>query len=544
MYDRARCYREAIVITAVFLPWFVAATCLELAVVFLLIYRYVNAAKSNAIFSFLCLCFACMTLSTERLVHPPGVEWGLFWYRTQLMSSVFAVVAAIHFARFITRPESESVASPPAPSVSVPISVPVSSLASPPSSVLPSYERRFATRLYGLATVIALTAWHPLVLHRPFYPAPVGDYDSAMAGPLFPIYVLLGLGGGIYMCAILAAALRKVKRDGGNTKQSEPGASDSYRAFAGDFRWLLWSFALVLFASVLEFLEALDWPTDDFGLPVFPRAFAVLVFCVTTAWSLGKQVVVSERRKEQLRVVAQTRLESARHTQHQVKNALAQIARPLHNVLDNAPPEQQQTADHRRVVRAVAAVQNLHRTLDVALNLARVEVGEPLNLGVKESIPLAAFVETLCRRELHLEETDSVSSANASQLEFRADLHTAWVFVYADALREVFAVLLDNARKYAPPASRVTVRVWEDADHLHFRVADQGCGVRPEDRQRIFTHYRGQHSNDVRVPGTGLGLTLAKCYVEAQGGQIWVESEGAGKGSAFSFTLPLEPDQS
>ena len=506
-------------ITAVFLPWFAAITCLELAFIFALIYRGVNASSSNAIFSFLCLCLACMTWTTERMVHATGVEWGLFWYRFQLMSAMFAAAAAVHFARFITRPDKT--AFPPV---------------SQPSSV-----QRFAMTLYGLAATLALTVGHPLVLHRPTHFVLPDDYDSAMAGDLFPIYVLLGLSGAVYVCALLTRALRQQKRA---VKRDDGKSGGGYQAFAGDLRWLLWSFALVLAASALEFLQALKWPTDDFGFPIFPRALAILVFCVTTAWSLGKQVIASERRKEQLRVVAQTRLEAARHTQHQVKNALAQIARPLHNVLDNAPPDQQQTANHLRILRAVAAVQDLHHTLDVALNLARVEVGEPLHLGVKESVPLAAFVETLCRKGMHLEESAFSPFAAASRLDFRADLHTVQVFVYADALREVFAVLLDNAVKYAPPESRVTVRVWDEGEWLHFSVADQGCGVRPEDQQRIFTHFRGQHSNTVRIEGTGLGLTLAKCYVEAQGGSIRVESEGEGRGSAFCIALPLEPDQS
>jgi signal transduction histidine kinase len=69
-------------------------------------------------------------------------------------------------------------------------------------------------------------------------------------------------------------------------------------------------------------------------------------------------------------------------------------------------------------------------------------------------------------------------------------------------------------------------------------VSDTGIGIAPEDQPKIFEEFRQVGSDySHKVEGTGLGLTLAKKFVELHGGRIWVESE-LGKGSTFSFTLP------
>jgi signal transduction histidine kinase len=78
---------------------------------------------------------------------------------------------------------------------------------------------------------------------------------------------------------------------------------------------------------------------------------------------------------------------------------------------------------------------------------------------------------------------------------------------------------------------------------VQISVSDTGIGIAPEDQARIFEEFRQVGSNHAhQSEGTGLGLTLAKKFVELHGGTIWVESE-VGKGSTFTFTLPQKPQQ-
>jgi signal transduction histidine kinase len=74
---------------------------------------------------------------------------------------------------------------------------------------------------------------------------------------------------------------------------------------------------------------------------------------------------------------------------------------------------------------------------------------------------------------------------------------------------------------------------------VEISITDTGIGIAPEDQPRIFEEFRQvgsgyQHKRE----GTGLGLTLAKKFVELHGGKIWVTSE-TGKGSSFTFSLPM-----
>ena len=99
--------------------------------------------------------------------------------------------------------------------------------------------------------------------------------------------------------------------------------------------------------------------------------------------------------------------------------------------------------------------------------------------------------------------------------------------------------LIDNSIKYTPTGS-VTVGLSVKDGKAIFSVKDTGVGITEEDKARLFTEGgRGKDSLKVNVHSTGYGLYIAKQLVLAHGGRIWVESEGAGKGSTFLVELPL-----
>jgi len=96
----------------------------------------------------------------------------------------------------------------------------------------------------------------------------------------------------------------------------------------------------------------------------------------------------------------------------------------------------------------------------------------------------------------------------------------------------VLANLLDNASRHAPPGTVITVAAGLRGDRVAVAVTDTGPGVPPEERQAIFDRF-------VRFDTggrTGLGLTIARTFVEAHGGRIWVEDTPVG-GARFVFTL-------
>jgi signal transduction histidine kinase len=109
-------------------------------------------------------------------------------------------------------------------------------------------------------------------------------------------------------------------------------------------------------------------------------------------------------------------------------------------------------------------------------------------------------------------------------------------------VKQILLNLLSNAVKFTPEGGRVGLTATAAEDVITIAVSDTGIGIAPEDQATIFEEFRQVGREDARKQeGTGLGLTLAKKFVELHGGRIWVESQ-VGKGSTFSFTLPVRLD--
>ncbi len=106
-------------------------------------------------------------------------------------------------------------------------------------------------------------------------------------------------------------------------------------------------------------------------------------------------------------------------------------------------------------------------------------------------------------------------------------------------IEQVLNNLIGNAIKFSPPGSTVSMEVEQDERAVTFKVVDEGEGVLPQEREKIFEPFRRSttHGN---VPGVGLGLYVSKRIVEAHGGVIQL-STSPGRGAAFSIVLPKEP---
>ncbi|HEV3168070.1 MAG TPA: ATP-binding protein, partial [Isosphaeraceae bacterium] len=105
-------------------------------------------------------------------------------------------------------------------------------------------------------------------------------------------------------------------------------------------------------------------------------------------------------------------------------------------------------------------------------------------------------------------------------------------------VKQVLFNLLSNALKFTPAGGRVTLVAQLTGSEVQISVRDTGIGIRGEDQDRIFEEFQ-QAGPGKAVEGTGLGLALAKRFVEMHGGRIWVDSV-IDAGSAFTFTLPLQ----
>ncbi|HVM39409.1 MAG TPA: ATP-binding protein, partial [Acidimicrobiia bacterium] len=154
---------------------------------------------------------------------------------------------------------------------------------------------------------------------------------------------------------------------------------------------------------------------------------------------------------------------------------------------------------------------------------------------------LAAGVVSVEPRPMRLDEAirewadDRRAIAGSHQLVL--EVEPVVVMASDDALDRILANLISNAAKYSPAGTTIWVRGVVEEGRAVVSVIDEGPGVPPEDRHRIFERFeRGSHARS-NVRGSGIGLAIVSRYVELLGGSVWVEPD-PGPGAVFSFTLP------
>nr|WP_305064771.1 PAS domain-containing sensor histidine kinase [Methanococcoides sp.] len=136
------------------------------------------------------------------------------------------------------------------------------------------------------------------------------------------------------------------------------------------------------------------------------------------------------------------------------------------------------------------------------------------------------------------------SMAVKKRIDISTDLADNTIVIEADKtkFKQVLYNLLSNSLKFTPNNGTVVVSANVKDEMLYVSVKDSGMGIAKEDIGAIFSPFRQLEEMSSKVQqGTGLGLTLVKRFVEMHGGEIWVDSE-IGKGSTFTFTMPLKSD--
>jgi signal transduction histidine kinase len=170
------------------------------------------------------------------------------------------------------------------------------------------------------------------------------------------------------------------------------------------------------------------------------------------------------------------------------------------------------------------------------------QVSELLDVGKLESGALELNRESVTAEPLMTTALSQVQSlARNRNIQIAEPVAVGVPQFQADAelLRRVLVNLIGNSLKFCPSGSHLAVEATIQEDCVLFSVRDDGPGIAPENRERIFDKWgQAESSSAGRKLSSGLGLTFCRLAVEAHGGKIWVESE-VGKGSDFRFTIPL-----
>jgi histidine kinase len=213
---------------------------------------------------------------------------------------------------------------------------------------------------------------------------------------------------------------------------------------------------------------------------------------------------------------------------HELRTPLTAIKGSMEGLMDGVLPANDETYQQIHT-----EADRLNRLVDDLQELSRVEAhANQLDL---HPVDISSIVQTVTKRLLPQAETKRIS------LDFELGPDLQPVLADEDRAIQVLTNLTGNALQYTPEGGRITIAAKKLNDEIQISVGDTGVGIPPEHLSQIFDRfYRVDKSRSRQAGGgSGIGLTIARALVEAQGGRIWVESVGDGKGSTFNFTLPI-----
>jgi signal transduction histidine kinase len=245
-----------------------------------------------------------------------------------------------------------------------------------------------------------------------------------------------------------------------------------------------------------------------------------------------RYAIERQRLEAARRELEQQRDEFFSSVSHDLRTPVASIKAAIGVVLTNEPPNMP-AGLHRLLTNIDHSADELSELISDLLQVARLQAGR-VDLWVSE-----IDLRELIRRAAVAIEPLLQARGQRLQLSLPADPVIA--SVDAEQLARVLRNLLGNAQKYGREQGTVTVTLARRAtDEVRVGVADDGPGVPPEDRERIFERfYRASNATSAGSPGTGLGLAIARGLVALHGGRLWVEST-LGRGSTFWISLPLD----
>jgi signal transduction histidine kinase len=214
---------------------------------------------------------------------------------------------------------------------------------------------------------------------------------------------------------------------------------------------------------------------------------------------------------------------------HELKTPLTLIRLYTETIEQNPSLPEAEKADALKIIGG--ETEHLTRLINNVLELSRFEMGWKVFHFVEQDLA------DLIRSTIESFRYDLEKKGFTVDLDLSPDVPR--LRLDREAMATVLTNLLGNAVKFSPAEKRVGIRLFRRGEEVFLEVSDRGIGIGPEDLPHIFEKfYRSKTEAVAQTSGSGLGLTLVKSLVEAQGGRVKVQS-GPGEGSVFSAILPI-----
>ncbi|GAP18910.1 sensor histidine kinase [Levilinea saccharolytica] len=212
---------------------------------------------------------------------------------------------------------------------------------------------------------------------------------------------------------------------------------------------------------------------------------------------------------------------------HELRTPLTAVKGYLEGLMDGVLPPDPETYQQIH-----SEIDRLQRLVNDLQELSRVEAGAiQLQLAPVSPASLIERIQSALGRQFEEKNIQLVTDVEPGLPD---------VLVDKDRIIQVLTNLVGNALQYTPNGGKVTMTTRRERSEILFSVKDTGIGISAEQLTHVFNRfYRTDKSRNRASGGSGIGLTIAKALVQAHQGKIWAESSGEGKGSTFSFLIPL-----
>jgi len=256
-----------------------------------------------------------------------------------------------------------------------------------------------------------------------------------------------------------------------------------------------------------------------------------LLFCIF-GYLLIRGVFREIRRREELERISRAKSEFISITSHQLRTPLTAIKGYLSMVLEGSYGEISERV--KKVLEKVyQSNERLIKLVNSFLNVSKIELGrEELKL---EEVSIEDLIsETISEIEIETKKKNLYLNFEKPKISLPK------ILIDRGRIKEVILNLIDNAIKYTQEGG-ITVKLKTQNSKLKIIISDTGEGLTKEEISKLFESFsRGTAGTKFWTEGVGLGLYLARKFVEMHKGKIWAESEGKGKGSTFYIELPIK----